>query len=152
MEALKLTSLNSKYRLIPAVQTAFELHPMALHPRRAFVALATANFEQTVAFYQTLLEQSPKPFMAERYAEFQLGESLGLAIFPPKPDQQEEFTLTSAGPLSLCLEVADLEGAIAHLDAQTCPHSEVFTASHGREVYAYDPQGNRLIIYQPNAK
>lgn len=125
---------------------------MALRPRRAFVALAACDFDQTVNFYQTLLEQSPQPFMAQRYAEFQLGESLSLAIFPPKPEQQEEFALTSAGPLSLCLEVADLESAIAHLDAQACPHGEILKASHGQEVYAYDPQGNRLIIYQPNAK
>lgn len=125
---------------------------MALRPRRAFLALATPNFEQTVDFYQTLLVQSPQPFMAERYAEFQLGDSLSLAIFPPKPEQQDEFALTNAGPLSLCLEVTDLEGAIAHLDAQACPHGKILKASHGQEVYAYDPQGNRLIIYQPNVK
>lgn len=125
---------------------------MALRPCRAFVALATAHFDSTVDFYQTLLAQSPKPLMAQRYAEFQLGESLSLAIFPPKPEQKEAFALNSAGPLSLCLEVADLEGAIAHLDVQSCPHGPVLTASHGQEVYAYDPQGNRLIIYQPNAK
>lgn len=125
---------------------------MALRPRRAFVALATADFDRTVDFYQTLLAQAPKPLMPQRYAEFQLGESLSLALFPPKPEQQNAFALTSAGPLSLCLEVEDLEGAISHLDAQSCAHGPVLTASHGQEVYAYDPQGNRLIIYQPNAK
>lgn len=125
---------------------------MALSPRRAFVALATNDFDQTVDFYQGLLGQLPQPFMADRYAEFQLGDSLSLAIFPPKPEQQEEFALTHAGPLSLCLEVTDLEGAIAHLDAQACPHGDILKASHGQEVYAYDPQGNRLIIYQPKAK
>ena len=125
---------------------------MALSLRRAFIALATPNFARTVAFYQTLLEESPKPFMAERYAEFNLGDSLSLAIFPPKPEQQEEFALTSAGPLSLCLEVADLDRAIAHLDAQACPHGKILKASHGQEIYAYDPEGNRLIIYQPNTK
>ncbi len=125
---------------------------MALRFRRAFVALATPNFEQIVDFYQTLLDQSPKPFMAQRYAEFQLGESLSLAIFPPKPEQQDAFALNSAGPLSLCLEVEDLASVIAHLDAQDCPHGEILKASHGQEIYAYDPQGNRLIVYQPNAK
>lgn len=99
-----------------------------------------------------LLGQSPKPFAAQRYAEFQLGDSLSLAIFPPKLEQQGEFASMSAGPLSLCLEVVDLAIAIAHLDAQACPHGEILTASHGKEVYAYDPQGNRLIIYQPNAR
>ena len=125
---------------------------MSISPRRAFVALATADFSRSVAFYQTLLDQAPKPLMAERYAEFQLGEGLSLAIFPPKPEQQTEFAAAAAGPLSLCLEVANLEAAIAHLDSQACAHGSILTASHGREVYAYDPQGNRLIIYQPNAK
>ncbi|MGL4502923.1 MAG: glyoxalase, partial [Planktothrix sp.] len=25
---------------------------------------------------------------------------------------------------------------------------EIITAAHGREIYAYDPMGNRLILYQ----
>jgi len=51
--------------------------------------------------------------------------------------------------MSLCLEVADLEGAIAHLTQLGYPPSgAIITASHGREVYAYDPDGNWLILHQ----
>ena len=53
------------------------------------------------------------------------------------------------GGMSLCLEVKDLEGAIAHLVAIGYPTSgEIIVASHGREIYAYDPAGNRLILHQ----
>jgi len=125
---------------------------MSLSLRRTFIALATADFDGTVNFYQTLLGQSPKPLLPQRYAEFQLSGGLRLALFPPKPEQQAEFALASAGPLSFCLEVEDLTAAIAHLDQLNCRHGEILKASHGQEVYAYDPQGNRIILYQPYPK
>ena len=51
--------------------------------------------------------------------------------------------------ISLCLEVEDLEAAIQHLEAIAAPApGEVVLASHGREIYAYDPEGNRLILHQ----
>ena len=28
------------------------------------------------------------------------------------------------------------------------PQGQITTASHGREIYAYDPDGNRLILHQ----
>ena len=43
----------------------------------------------------------------------------------------------------------NLEAAIAHLDVLGyLPPGEIMTASHGREIYAYDPIGNRLILYE----
>ncbi len=52
-------------------------------------------------------------------------------------------------PISLCLEVIDLEAAIAHLtDLGYPPPGKILTASHGREIYAADADGNRLILHQ----
>lgn len=124
--------------------------PMALSPNQAFLALAAQDFNQLVTFYQALLGRSPQPLIADRYAEFQLSGGLRLAIFPPKPSAQAEFHLNSAGPLSLCLGVPDLAEALVQLQQLQCPHGEIQLASHGKEVYAYDPQGNRIILYQPN--
>ncbi|MGL4621884.1 MAG: VOC family protein, partial [Chroococcidiopsis sp.] len=28
------------------------------------------------------------------------------------------------------------------------PLGQIVTASHGREIYAYDPDGNRIILHQ----
>ncbi|MHC5860203.1 VOC family protein [Nostoc sp.] len=51
--------------------------------------------------------------------------------------------------ISLCLEVSNLEDAIAHLTSLGYPPpGEISIASHGKEIYAYDPDGNRLILHQ----
>lgn len=105
--------------------------------------------DRLVAFYQGLLRQSPQPWVANRYAEFHL-PGLRLAIFKPQADHQPEFAQAGGCPLSLCLEVADLEAAIAHLSALgQPPPGPIITAAHGREIYGYDPDGNRLILHQP---
>lgn len=107
-------------------------------------------FTEMVQFYRQLLQQDPEPYQVDRYAEFQL-PGLWIALFPPKPSQQLEFGQASNSPISLCLKITDLAEAIAQLKTWDCPMGEVAIASHGQEVYAYDPQGNRIILYQPNS-
>ncbi|MEM8828875.1 MAG: hypothetical protein AAGE96_05890 [Cyanobacteria bacterium P01_G01_bin.19] len=52
--------------------------------------------------------------------------------------------------MSLCIEVRGLNVAIASLiDMGFPPPGKIIEASHGREIYAYDPDGNRIIIHQP---
>ncbi|MFM6271339.1 MAG: hypothetical protein ACKPFA_33295, partial [Dolichospermum sp.] len=52
---------------------------------------------------------------------------------------------------SLCLEVNNLESAISYLTSLGYPPlGIIYTASHGKEIYAYDPDGNRLILHQSN--
>ena len=118
---------------------------MAIQPTAAFVTLASERFDLLVSFYRALLDQLPQPYTPQRYAEFAL-PGLKLAIFKPK--QAEEFD-GQAGAMSLCLEVEDLKVAIATL-AQLGypPPSNIIQASHGQEIYAYDPAGNRLILHQ----
>jgi predicted enzyme related to lactoylglutathione lyase len=114
----------------------------------AFVTLASVNFERLVGFYSELLDQAARPYQRDRYAEFQL-PGLRLAIFKPQADQVSQFAAPSSGAMSLCLEVTDLARAIAQLTRLGhAPPGPVLTASHGREVYAYDPDGNRLILHQ----
>ncbi len=113
----------------------------------AFVTLAAANAETLVRFYSQLLAQEPKPYIPNVYAEFRL-TGLRLGIFQPKPNHWQEFENSSQSGMSLCLEVDDLEEAIAHLTSLGYPPpGEITTASHGREIYAYDPVGNRLILH-----
>ena len=114
----------------------------------ALVTLATPNLEALVPFYRQLLAQAPHPYIPNVYAEFQL-PGLRLGIFKPKKSHLSEFANTSQGCLSLCLEVNDLEAAISHLSALGYPPAgDILTASHGREIYAYDPIGNRLILHE----
>jgi predicted enzyme related to lactoylglutathione lyase len=114
----------------------------------AIVTIGTVNFENLVNFYTKLLEQEPKKLIPQVYAEFEIA-NLTLGIFKPKPSHEEEFTNVGRSALSLCIEVSDLEKAIAHLQSLGYhPPGNITTASHGREIYVYDPDGNRLILHQ----
>ena len=113
----------------------------------ALVTLAAVEIEKLVLFYTQLLVQEPNPYISRVYAEFQL-PGLRLGIFRPQQMNRSEFE-TAKSRMSLCLEVNDLKGAIAHLNALGYPPpGEILTASHGIEIYAYDPDGNRLILHQ----
>lgn len=113
----------------------------------AFVTVATVNLEKLVSFYTNLLDKQPHPYIPNVYAEFQF-PGLRLGIFKPKLTHSEEFGAVKSG-MSLCLEVTDLESAIAHITALDFPPlGDILSASHGREIYAYDPDGNRLILHQ----
>lgn len=121
---------------------------MVLHCRDVFLTLATVKFELLVAFYQQLFEQPPQPHIPQSYAEFQL-PGLRLAIFQPRVDHAAEFSAPSSGGMSVCVEVESLESAIAHLTHMGYPPMQpIITASHGREIYVTDPDGNRLILHQ----
>ncbi len=113
----------------------------------AFVTIATTKYQELIEFYRQLLNQEPQPYLPGNYAEFKLA-GLRLGIFRPKTNNQQEFA-NAGSTMSICLEVENLEDAIAHLAAMGSPLTgEIIVASHGREIYAYDPVGNRLILHQ----
>jgi predicted enzyme related to lactoylglutathione lyase len=119
-----------------------------LELKEAFVTLASARLMLLVEFYQQFFGQAPNPLLPQQYAEFQL-PGLRLALFAPQSGDRSEFTQPSRSAVSLCLEVTSLEAAIARLAAIGYPPpGSIITASHGREIYAYDPDGNRIILHQ----
>jgi predicted enzyme related to lactoylglutathione lyase len=121
---------------------------MSIHCTDAFVTLAAQDIELLIDFYQQLLEQTPITQISGTYAEFQL-PGLRLGIFKPKASNRAKFTNSAQSGMSLCLEVKDIETAIAHLSAIGYPPpGEIATAFHGQEIYAYDPEGNRIILHQ----
>ncbi len=114
----------------------------------AIATIAAINFEDLVGFYTKLLGQKPVALIPNIYAEFHLA-SLRLGIFKPKKEHELEFEENAKSKISLCLEVSNLEDAIAHLTVLGYPPpGNISIASHGREIYAYDPDGNRLILHQ----
>jgi catechol 2,3-dioxygenase-like lactoylglutathione lyase family enzyme len=114
----------------------------------AFVTIATINLEKLVVFYTNFLEKEPVKLMPNIYAEFQLS-GVKLGIFKVKKTNESEFISSLKSKMSLCLEVSNLEDAIAHLTILGYPPpGKITTASHGREIYAYDPDGNRIILHQ----
>jgi catechol 2,3-dioxygenase-like lactoylglutathione lyase family enzyme len=121
---------------------------MAFHCVEVFVTLATVNIENLVSFYSDFLGREPINTIGNVYAEFQLS-GLKIGIFRPKNTHILEFETSNRSTMSLCLEVNDLVSAIAHLTALGYPPpGEIINASHGQEIYAYDPDGNRLILHQ----
>ena len=78
----------------------------------AFVTLAATDIETLTQFYSQLLEQEPKSYIPNVYAEFQLS-GLRLGLFNPKESHRFEFSNSTQSGMSLCLEVDDLEEAIA---------------------------------------
>lgn len=120
---------------------------MSLRFTAALLTLATANFDALTAFYSQFLSLEPVVLRPHVYAEFHLPH-LKLGIFCLK-DTQLKLKPQNAVGMSLCLEVEDLESAIAHLTQLGYPPSgAIMTASHGSEIYAYDPDGNWLILHQ----
>ncbi len=128
---------------------------MALNCKSALVTLASQQFDGLVDFYCKLLNLRPVVLMPNRYAEFEL-PGVRLGIFQPKEEKKVggresegvEETRRDGG-MALCLEVEDLEAAIAHLtDLGYPPPGKIRIASHGREIYAYDPEGNWLILHE----
>lgn len=115
---------------------------------QVFVALAElAGEDNLVSFYRGLFEQDPAVWRPGIYAEFAL-PGLRLGIFQPQAADQAEFE-GQAGSISLCLEVSPLEAAIERLSHLGYPPpGSIMTTSHGREIYAYDPAGNRLILHE----
>lgn len=128
---------------------------MTLQCSTVFVALADPDGKTLVRFYTQLLGQEPALHVPDVYAEFQL-PGLRLGIFKPKTAHRAEFE-GQTGSMSLCIEVDRLEAAIdsveqafvtARLPGDHLLPGDIMTVSHGREVYAYDPVGNRLILHE----
>jgi predicted enzyme related to lactoylglutathione lyase len=117
-------------------------------PTAALVTISSVNFDLVVDFYTQFLGLNPDRYIPTVYAEFLIA-GLRLGIFCPKASNRDEFGHPSYSGMSLCLEVANLERSIKQL-AQLGypPPGQITTASHGREIYAYDPDGNRLILHQ----
>jgi predicted enzyme related to lactoylglutathione lyase len=128
---------------------------MALDCKTVFVALASLELERMAQFYEQVFGIAPAVQLPGVYAEFRL-PGLRLGLFKPGA-KNPEFggELASAGPMSLCVEVRNLESAMETISAAyqqlglgSPQMGAIATASHGREVYAYDPEGNRIILHE----
>jgi len=123
----------------------------ALQFTEAFTAIGASQFTATVDFYRTLFGREPDEFIGGRYVAFRM-TGLHLGIFEPRLDNRPEF-INSAdlrGRLSLVLRVPDLDLARRQLASLTParPPSPIQSTKHGREFFAYDPEGNRLIVVE----
>ncbi len=124
----------------------------SLHYQRAWITLAPRNFSKACEFYSNLLGKPPDQTLMRSnqliYAEFHL-TGFNLGIYAPKFQPQA----SGYSSLSMCFQVDDLETSIELItNLGYPPAGEIVTASHGREVYVFDPDENRLILYQPKIR
>jgi catechol 2,3-dioxygenase-like lactoylglutathione lyase family enzyme len=120
---------------------------MELGCQRAWVTVAAQNFDRSCRFYQQLLDQPPQSVISDHYAEFDIA-NLRIGIYRSRTEPPGAIALPFPA-VSLCLEVENLAGAIAHLTHLGYPPpGNIIVAPHGQEIYAYDPDGNRLILYE----
>ena len=115
--------------------------------QEAFLAIAARDVEALVGFYCQLFDEEPHVRIPGTYASFRR-PGLRLDLFRPAADRAFEFS-GERSAIALCLQVPDLDAAIARLQVFGAIVGAAIEASHGREAYAYDPEGNRTIIYQP---
>ncbi|WP_337175665.1 VOC family protein [Paludisphaera sp.] len=115
----------------------------------AFAAIGAEDFARAVAFYGALFGREPDERIRDSYAAFHL-PALRLAIFRPRAGGADDFRNPSdrRTALNLVLEVPDLGRAVAEIERLGGTVAPPFDAPHGREAYAYDPDGNRLILVE----
>ena len=116
---------------------------MVLVPDAVLFSLATTQFNGLLAFYRRLLGD-PIQLAENKHATFALPGSR-LVVW----SSQERVKPGNA--LELCLQVGNLEAAMAAV-ADWVVLESVNQASHGRETFFRDPDGNRIILYQPHAR
>jgi predicted enzyme related to lactoylglutathione lyase len=115
---------------------------------RSLITIASIDWATTLTFYQDLLQQSPQFVQPDRYAEFRLPDCT-IALYAPRA--AETPTPQPYPSLSLCLHVNSLASAIAQLESRNIAiPSGIQHSGHGQEIYITDPNGNRIILYEPN--
>jgi predicted enzyme related to lactoylglutathione lyase len=115
---------------------------------RSLITIATIDWPATLRFYQDLLQLAPQVLQPDRYAEFGLPDCT-MALYAPRAT---ENPIPQPYPsLSLCLHVNSLAAAIARLESLNIAIPEgIQHSTHGQEIYIADPNGNRIILYEPN--
>ena len=115
----------------------------------ATAAIGAEDFSRSVAFYTALLGREPDHRIGDGHAEFRL-PGLRLEIFRPRAGGADDFRNPPGRRfgLGLVFRVSDLSRAVAEVERLGGAAAPAFDASHGRECYAYDPDGNRLILVE----
>lgn len=124
---------------------------MAIAYTEAFIAIGASDFPAVVDFYRRLFGREPDERIRDVYAAFR-PPGLHLGIFAPNGANRSEFANPPGvgGGLSLVLGVADVDRARQELAALNPlrPPGPIESTRHGREFYAYDPDGNRVIVVE----
>lgn len=112
-----------------------------LQPEAVILSLRTTQFKAMLAFYSQLLGKPTVPEAGD-WARFDM-PGCELVLWQTKAREE------SKDNLQLCFRVTDLEKSCQRIGKKE-NQLEIQVASHGREVFFPDPDGNLLILYQPH--
>lgn len=103
------------------------------------------NWEKSVAFYKELLELSVH-FSTDWFVEFSLNEKACLSI----ADERHASVKSSHGKgITISLEVDDIENAFSAIQNKGMNPTAIKNHAWNAKVFHfYDPEGNRLEIWQ----
>ncbi|MBE9032088.1 hypothetical protein IQ266_20320 [filamentous cyanobacterium LEGE 11480] len=123
---------------------------MSFSITKSLTTIAVIDWQVSLSFYAALLQMPPQKLQTDRYAEFCLA-NLTIALYVPRATEPPSPSTRAHPSLSLCLYVQPLSAAIERLTALGyAPPKGIQQSSHGQEIYVYDPNGNRIILYEPN--
>jgi predicted enzyme related to lactoylglutathione lyase len=122
---------------------------MTMEFDEASAAIGSEDFGRALAFYSAILGREPDERLGDGYAAFRL-PGLHLQVFRPKRGGGADFANPPGrrAGLNLVFRVASLDRALAEVERAGGAATAAFSTSHGREAYAYDPDGNRLILVE----
>lgn len=106
----------------------------------SLTSLQTMHFKDMDTFYRELLGE-PIAQKPGEWSQFSL-QNTRLVVWQAKEDPAR------GDALQLCLTVSDLDEARSNAPEKLV-FSEIQLASHGRECFFKDPDGNTLILYEP---
>lgn len=119
---------------------------MTFSIRRSLITVAVMDWQQSLTFYRNLLQLEPQVLQPGRYAEFRLADCT-ISLYKPRLEETPTAEGNPYPSLGICLHVDSLQAALAQLNLV---NHGIQASSHGREVYLYDPNGNRIILYEPH--
>lgn len=122
---------------------------MAIQFTDAFTAIVSENFDATIAFSTAVLGREPAD--AGRPGRILPAGGFLPAIFRPRVGGAADFRNRHkrGGGLGLVLRGTDVErAAVEHMRLSGLEPSQVMESSNVREVYGYDPDGNRIILVE----
>lgn len=123
-----------------------------LFKRLAHVCLHAKDLQRSIDYYKKL-------GAVERFSFTRKGKDFGRYLELTERTYLEVFSQPDMGPVvnsgivHFCLETENLDGLIAHLDAQGVPHSpKEQGCDFTWQIWLEDPDGNKFEVHQYSDK
>lgn len=108
--------------------------------RRLLAQATVTDVAASEAWYTRLLEREPDARPMPGLIEYHLDDRFGLQVWE-EPDR--------AGRASILFEIDDVDALVARVDEAGFAHDGIQDGGGGRLLSIADPDGTRLVFFQP---